>query len=82
MEHDVIELAEQAPDLVIRTAMALLGKRTSERKTVAVRLNGKRGGRPKGMVVSAETKAKIAEANRAAWARRKSLSAPANQASL
>lgn len=72
MDQEVVELAEQAPDIVIRTAMALLGKRTSERKTAAVRLNGKRGGRPKGTTVSAETKAKIAASNQAAWARRKS----------
>ncbi len=58
-------------DELIRTAMSLIGKRRSEAKTAAVRANGKLGGKPKGTPTSEETKAKIAAATRAAWAKRK-----------
>ncbi len=47
-----------------REAARLMGQASTEAKVLAARENGKRGGRPKGMVVSAETRRKISETKR------------------
>lgn len=47
-----------------RSAARLMGQANTEAKAQAARENGKRGGRPKGMVVSEETRRKISEAKR------------------
>lgn len=47
-----------------REAARLMGQAATEAKAKAARENGKRGGRPKGMVVSEETRRKISESRR------------------
>ena len=47
-----------------REAARLMGQVSTEAKTQAARDNGKRGGRPKGMVVSEETRRRISETKR------------------
>lgn len=44
---------------LLRHAFSLLGRRRSPRKAQAARENARKGGRPRGMVVSEETKARI-----------------------
>jgi hypothetical protein len=48
-------------------AARLMGRVRSERKTIAARENGRKGGRPEGYKLSEETKQKIGAANRARW---------------
>ena len=52
-------------------AARIMGGVTSEAKTRAARENGKRGGRPKGIPASAETRRKLSEAKRKRDAERK-----------
>ncbi len=47
-----------------REAARLMGQASTEVKAQAARENGKRGGRPRGMVVSEETRRKISETKR------------------
>ena len=47
-----------------REAARLMGRASTETKAQAARENGKRGGRPRGMVVSEETRRKISETKR------------------
>lgn len=47
-----------------REAARELGSATSDAKSQAARENGKRGGRPKGIAMSAETKLRISETKR------------------
>ena len=47
-----------------REAARLMGQASTEAKVLAARENGKRGGRPKGMVVSEETRRRISETKR------------------
>ena len=47
-----------------REAARLMGKATTEQKATAARANGRKGGRPKGIPASEETKRKISEARR------------------
>ena len=49
---------------LLSRAFRLLGSRRSARKTQAARENARRGGRPKGMVVSAETRARSSATKR------------------
>lgn len=52
------------PEAARREAARLLGKATSPAKTAAARANARKGGRPKGIRLSTETKQKISEAKR------------------
>ena len=45
-------------------AARLMGQARTDAKTAAARENGKKGGRPKGIPASAETKRKISESRR------------------
>jgi DNA invertase Pin-like site-specific DNA recombinase len=49
----------------LREAARLMGQVSTQAKAAAARENGKRGGRPKGIPMSAETRRKIGEARRA-----------------
>ena len=48
----------------LREAARLMGQVSTEAKAAAARENGKRGGRPKGIPMSAEARRKISEAKR------------------
>ena len=47
-----------------REAARLMGQASTEQKAAAARTNGRKGGRPKGIPASEETKRKISEARR------------------
>lgn len=49
----------------LREAARLMGQVSTQAKAAAARENGKRGGRPKGIPMSAEARRKIGEARRA-----------------
>ena len=49
----------------LREAARLMGQVSTQAKAAAARENGKRGGRPKGIPMSAEARRKISEAKRA-----------------
>jgi hypothetical protein len=49
---------------LLSQAFRILGRKRSVRKTEAARQNAKKGGRPRGMRVSEETKAKISASKR------------------
>ena len=51
--------------IALREAARLMGQVSTEAKAAAARENGKRGGRPKGIPMSAEARRKISEAKRA-----------------
>jgi len=55
---------EQDEETVIREAMRIIGRRTSERKKQSSADNGKKGGRPVGTPQSEEAKARIREGKR------------------
>ena len=63
--NDIEETTDSQPEReALRAVMQILGRRRSKRKTEAVRRNGQKGGRPRGIPVSAETRAKISTTKR------------------
>jgi DNA invertase Pin-like site-specific DNA recombinase len=65
------EAENQSEDEIVRAAAAAMGRRRTPAKARAAAENGKLGGRPIGSQHTAESKAKISEANKARWAERK-----------
>ena len=63
--NDMQEAPDSQPEAeALRAVMRMLGRKRSKRKTEAVRRNGQKGGRPRGIPVSAETRAKISATKR------------------